>query len=183
VGAEFTTVWQSKVKGEILDLAVADGAEPSVAVLSSDQKLSLLGAHGKVLSQGLTESHSEQVELTPDGRAILTYGNSNTGQGMALYEGAPALERKWRRGDARFADFSSSIIVAGRQVLMGFEDVAESTRHSHLLGFDFGGDLKTNIPLITEEGAYLYAQGLAEDAAILVVGTDDGSLAAYRLAE
>jgi hypothetical protein len=69
----------------------------------------------------------------------------------------------------------------GRWTIIGFEEVSERTRHSHVLALDQKGTLHWDIPLISEDGAYLYSRGFSESPEMLVVGTDDGVISGYRL--
>ncbi|MGZ3688442.1 MAG: hypothetical protein ACXVBW_09090, partial [Bdellovibrionota bacterium] len=94
-----------------------------------------------------------------------------------------ALKEKWMHGLAQAADYSSSIIAGKDFVLMGLEDIGEDDRDSHLVGFDFAGNLRWNIIVKSDEGAYLYSQGFSEDRALLAVGSDDGTLNLYHLTQ
>jgi outer membrane protein assembly factor BamB len=182
----FKPAWTRKVDGEILDVAVSSGPEPIIAVLhhsvKKGQKLSWIDFKGRIRGEGVPVAHVEQVEASPDGDAVLVYGNGPRGQSIALFQADDdSLKEKWSRGDSRYADYSSSMIVAGGLAIIGFEDLAAKGRHSHLLGFDFAGKLKWNLPLVTEEGAYLYAQSYAPDRSFLAVGTDDANLSGYQI--
>jgi outer membrane protein assembly factor BamB len=184
---DFRSVWQRKLDGELLDLAVSSGSSPRVAALyngAGGQHIAVLDGEGKVIAQGAPSTHVEQIEIAPGGAGVAVYGNSAKGQYLGFFK-IPAqpgpMPEAWQRGDARFADYSSSIIMASDLVMVGYEDAAENARHSHLLAFDFDGNLKWNLPLVTEEGAYLYAHGFAPGSSLLAVGTDDGNLSAFRL--
>jgi hypothetical protein len=65
--------------------------------------------------------------------------------------------------------------------LLGFENVSDRNRRAHLLALDQAGAMKWSIPLQTDDGAYLYAQGLSQAQGLIVVGTDDGQISAYRV--
>lgn len=201
VGPDFKTVWDKKVEGEILDLAVSSGEDPRVAVVydqdlkspEKGQRLAVFDANGVLRGQAEIEKHLEKIDIAPLGGAVILYGNNPTGQKLAFYalpEKFPVssddeikLEQTWHRGDPRPADFSSQLVVTSRFIVLGYEDNSSGVRHSHLLGFEHNGKLKWNLPLVTEEGAYLYAHGLTEDGGLLVAGTDDGFLSAFKVSE
>jgi outer membrane protein assembly factor BamB len=174
-------------------VAISSGGEPRVAVLfrsTKGQAIAIYDAKGTQIAQGAPGSHAEQIEITPAGDGIVLYGNGPRGQYVSLHalaglsaggSLASTLKENWHREDKRYADYSSSIIVTNDLIIAGFEDVVPTSRQSHLLALDREGKLKWDIPLVTEEGAYLYAHALAADKSLVVVGTDDGTLAAYRV--
>ncbi|MGZ3698151.1 MAG: outer membrane protein assembly factor BamB family protein [Bdellovibrionota bacterium] len=196
-GPDFKQIWMKKLGGEILDISVSPGGTPKVAVLyhvpSGEQKIALLGADGTMFAEGVPAAHAQQIELSPDGSMIFAYGNGVEGQYLGAFEvpatgavpAAPpaALKEKWMHGLAQAADYSSSIIAGKDFVLMGLEDIGEDDRDSHLVGFDFAGNLRWNIIVKSDEGAYLYSQGFSEDRALLAVGSDDGTLNLYHLTQ
>ena len=187
-GSDFRPKWQKKVPGEIIDIAVSSSSEPRVAALfvvgkkvEGKQKLVYFDALGKKVSEGVPANHAEQIEISPDGASFAAYGNSENGQYLGFFTpDGKELSEKWKRGDSKQADYSSAVNLNQNTVILGFEQLDETGRHSHMLGFDFSGDLKWNIPLVTEEGAYNYAHALSLDQ-LLAVGTDDNKLNAYRL--
>jgi hypothetical protein len=50
------------------------------------------------------------------------------------------------------------------------------------VALDPEGGLKWNLPLLTQEGAYLYAQAFAPGPELMAVATDDGFLSLFQLA-
>jgi hypothetical protein len=64
---------------------------------------------------------------------------------------------------------------------MGYEEILPTSRSSHLLAFDATGAPKWDLPLATDLGAYLYSEKVALGPLLLVVGTDDGRISAYRM--
>lgn len=192
-GSDFRSLWQRQVKGEVLDIAVSGGDLPRVAALYNTvpdsrrppQALAVFDDQGRLLGEATTLVRTGQIEAVPASEGFATYGNSNQGQSVVYYaiqEGpAPTLVEKWRRGDPRAADYTSSLITTQDLVILGFEEAVPGARHSHLIAFDPEGALKWNLPLITQDGAYLYAHGFAPKPSLLVVGTDDGFLSAFRL--
>jgi len=187
---KFKVLWQKKIAGEVVDLAVSDEKEPRVVVLSTkksneisnDQKITVLDHQGNSIAPVKPSYHMEQIETVGTGASWAGYGNSLKGQHIEYFELTRGkLVAKWERGDKKIAEYSSSILPTPNLILFGFEDIFSNSRHSHLLGFDLAGGLKLNLPLITEEGAYLFAQAFAPEASLVIVGTDDGYLNAYRL--
>ena len=183
----FTAAWQRQVPGEVVDVATRGGPSPSLAVLYSPSKgkgsrrAAIFDAQGNVIHAGSVEAQAEQIEFVGE-QGVFVYGNGIKGQYLALLEGdGKKLVERWRRGASRHADYSSQMIAASDLAIIGFEDSQPSTRHSHLLAFDRDGKLKFNIPLMTEDGAYLYAQAFSESRSFLGVGTDDSYLSGYRV--
>jgi hypothetical protein len=185
--ADFRSDWQRHVPGEILDVAVSSGPAPQVAVLyhtaKQGQLVALFDRDGKLRGQGRPEAHVEQVEIAPSGNGVLVYGNGPKGQHLALLarDAKGKLAEAWHRADPRYADYSSSLIATQELTIIGFESVKPTERQSHLVAFDYDGKMKWNIPLVTEEGAYLYAQSYSPESSFLGVGTDDSVLSAYAV--
>jgi hypothetical protein len=185
--------WKHSLEGEILDVAVSSGESPRVAALYNvprqGQRVAWFDRAGKALGQPVRPSaHVTQIELTADGSAVVLYGNSPRGQNLLFLEPAagdsldsPVLEEKWKVADPRFADYATSMNVAGDLILIGFESLADQARRSQLVGFGRDGRVRFTVPLETSQGAYLYAHGVSTAKGLLVVGTDDARLAAYRL--
>jgi outer membrane protein assembly factor BamB len=186
-GPDFQSLWQRKIEGEILDLAVTDGAQPRIAALyntspASDrasQAVAVFDKQGKLLGDTVSAVRASQIEAVPGSIGFATYGNGKQGQSVAYYE----ITEKWRRSYPRAADYTSSLLTASGLVILGFEETTPSARLSHLIAFDPEGALKWNLPLVTQEGAYLYAQGFAPRTSLLAVGTDDGFLSAFQLSD
>ena len=86
----------------------------------------------------------------------------------------------WKREDPKPAEYSSQLFSSHEWVWIGFEDMSSSSRHSHVLGFDQDGFVKTNIVVPSEEGSYLYAYSYADRARTLAVGSDDGRLSLFE---
>jgi hypothetical protein len=148
---------------------------------SPDRRAAVFDHEGNVVGAGSVEVRAEQIEFA-EGNSVLAYGNGQEGQYLAYFEAEDKkLVERWRRGAPRRADYSSQLIASRDLAIIGFEESSEETRQSHLLGFDRQGKLKLNIPLVTEEGAYLYAQAFSDNRAFLGVGTDDSHLAGYRI--
>ncbi len=182
LGQDFKRVWSKTIDGEVLDVGISSGDRPLVSALAvkKGQRLSVLDHQGKLLAQSQVAGHAEQVEMTPDGKGVLVYGNGPRGQFVGAYSSSD-LKVLWQRTDARYADYSAPMLVADQLVLIGFENVQEHGRQSFILGFDNEGKLKTSIPLETDEGAYIYSQAFSSSRSFLAVGTDDGKLAGFKL--
>jgi hypothetical protein len=197
---EFRTVWQRNVEGEIADFSLSEGAD-TVAVVSSgkrpdevdaSQTLTLFDHAGNLISTQGMPGHAEQFDIAPDGRALFFYGNSEHGQSFGSIAlnlkkpdslPSPAPKSKdWDYSNLRYADYSSRLLVTEDRFLMSFEDEDEGSRHSHILGFNYGGQLAFNLPMTTQEGIYQFGVSHPENAPMqIVVATDDSLLAVYRL--
>ena len=185
---DYKIVWDKKVSGEISDVSVSSGKTPEVAVLYTSgtrEKISVLDAGGTVVTLGEPHAHVEQIEISPTASDVFTFGNGPQGQYLALYPllpGAPpsVLKTKWERLEPRRSDYSSSIIVSQDRIIVGIEDLVDTDRHTHLLGFDFDGNQKWSIPVIVEEGVYLYEQDFASENPLLAITTDDGVLSVFK---
>jgi hypothetical protein len=202
----FKLVWQKSVDGELTDLAISssESGQPTIAALynvkktkrkhkkpskspqmgeiSSEQKVALFN-NGK--SPVLLPIHSrlDELDLSADGKALFGYGNDADGQ--VIVRISEDKESKdvlaWKRGDPKPAEYSSQLLSSQDWVWIGFEDMNSTSRHSHVLGFDNDGGVKTNITVPSEEGSYLYAYSYADRAHILAVGSDDGRLSLFEV--
>lgn len=179
--------WETQVDGEVSDLDVT-AARVAALSLRKDGKQSvrLWDSAGKILGDADVRARMTQVELAetsaegPD--RVVTYGNSLQGQHLAVFEVADkGLTEQWSRGFVQPAEYNSSVQVYRDHLVVGIEDIEASGRHSHLLSLNRGGDIRWDIPLWNEEGAYLYARGYSDGVPTLAIGTDDGILRAYRL--
>jgi hypothetical protein len=181
-GEDLRPAWTKQVSGEIVDVSVSSGENPTIAVLyktkKKTQEIILFDSKGE--SQGLIKPsfRSLQVEMAPQGKFVFYYGNSADGQ----YVGSASLETYkeiWRRGGAIASDYSYSISVSSDLVLMGYEDITPSDRRSHLLAFEYDGKMKWDLPLSTDEGAYIYTHRIAAHPSVLAVGTDDAQVSVF----
>ncbi len=203
----FKPVWQKSVDGELTDLAIssAETGEPTVAALynvkktkkkhkkgvkdmpagemSSQQKIALFPANGKSPTLLPIHSRLDELDLSADGQALFGYGNDADGQVIVrISEDKNAKDALiWKRGDPKPAEYSSQLLASQDWVWIGFEDMNSTSRHSHVLGFDSDGGVKTNIIVPSEEGSYLYAYSYADRAHILAVGSDDGRLSLFEV--
>lgn len=194
----YKPMWTKTVDGEITDLAISspEGGAPVVAALYNvkkkaskkykhapivqQQKIQIWGVSSKSSKAKDVQTRLDQIELSPDGAALFGYGNDADGQVITRLDeaaGAPV----WRRGDPSPAEYSSQMQVSRDWAWIGFEDMSAATRHSHVLGFDFQGGLKSDVIVPAEEGSYLYAYSFAPRGKALAVGSDDGELSLFDL--
>jgi WD40 repeat protein len=191
----YKPLWTKSVDGEITDLAISspDSGVPVVSALYNvkkkaskkhksdplvqEQKIQTWGGQGKDSPKEVS-TRLDQIELSPDGSSLFGYGNDADGQIVTrLDQNTGALA--WKRGDPSAAEYSSQMQVSQDWVWVGFEDMSKATRHSHVLGFDFQGGLKSDIVVPAEEGSYLYAYAFAPRGKALAVGSDDGELSLF----
>ena len=183
---QFKAISETTVKGEILDLAISNGDHPKAAVLyhskKEGQNIAFLTPTDGVKLLIAPGSHVEQIEISPNGQSIYVYGNSPKGQYISLLDWS--LERpklKWQRSDIRYADYSSAISVSDSQVLVGFENIEDNQRQSHMVVFDTEGKMKANLPLHTAEGAYLYSFSVSSESSTLATAGDDSVLTLLKM--
>jgi len=192
VGPDFKTRWKRSISGEIVDVAVADGNNPTAAVLydpirktsiPAQRSMALLDSTGKSIAEQGLESRMEQIEFTHDSNLLL-YGSLSTTAVVAQY--SPNLETKkflkqWDRKAETYANYSARLLMSQNYAIVGFDDIENPERHSHIRVFDFRGQLLWDIPLLSEEGSYLYVQDFSERTKTLIIGMDDGSVKNFRL--
>lgn len=188
VGPAFRTLWQKKVGGEVLDVAVSGGVDPVVAAIflskTKGQRVAIFDRVGKLIAEGSPSHHADQVELDHEGKRVLLFGNSSRGQALsALAWEGNVLTEKWKRAETRHADYTVPMIVGPTRILAGMEAMSSDERYSHLMGFDLDGKLSWDIPIVTVEGAYLYAQAYSAERSVLITGTDQGMLSAYQVSK
>jgi hypothetical protein len=138
------------------------------------------GAKRKKETEISPRSRLDQIEMSPDGDALFGYGNDSDGQIIARIA-EHSGDWEWKRGDSRPAEYSSQMAAVQDWIWAGFEDLNATTRHSHVLGFDWDGGLKTDIVVPSEEGAYLYAYAFAQQTKLLAIGSDDGELSLFEV--
>lgn len=193
-GSDLKVKWQAKVSGEIADLDLSAGENPRVAVLysvrSGEQKLSLIDSRGQQIADVAVGGHLDQVVWGSDAGVVFGYGNGESGQYVSGFSPiGPDLRELWRKGAQRNAHYtpvvSSFPEKTGTQVILGFEQVSDSSRQSYILSLASSGAANWAFPvaesLKSEEGSYLYLESGAPEAGILAVATDEGSLGLYRI--
>ena len=168
-----------RVAGEVLDLAVSNGPEPRVAILSvnlgSGQTVSFFGPTGTASGSARLEQHVEQLELNAEGSIAFLYGNSARGQYLAAVRTNDGSVL-WQKREPRFADYSLKIDVEGPNVVLGIEDATAEGRRSRVMILDQAGNERAEIPIQTVEGAYLYHFEYSPGQAVLAVASDDRTL-------
>ncbi len=181
---EFKVTNEFKVEGEILDVSVSSGDEPRVASLSMEpktgQRIGVYEKDGRFRGVMRPPYHVEQIELLPGGSLLAIYGNSPKGQYIAAVS-PHDLSVVWQKLEPRYADYSLSISVAEDKILAGFEAVGRKSRESELLVLDLEGKLRSQLPLETAEGAYLYSFAFSPVTSLLAVGSDDQMIQLYEL--
>ncbi len=188
---QFKKLAERQVEGEIVDLSVAEANSDSntlewsalVNVNGTGQRLVGMNGSGKLTWQTPLDSPHQQIELSADGKTTAVYGNGPRGQSVSLWTpgSPPSFSPLWNYVSPRYADYNQRIDLSGETTYMGFEEVTDRTRHSHVVALRRDGTLAMDIPLVSEDGAYLYARGLSDRSGVIVVGTDDGVLTAYPL--
>jgi outer membrane protein assembly factor BamB len=193
INSQFKKALERDVGGEIVDFGISSRTDPALAseqtvhwsalvnIHNVGQKLVGMSASGKSRWELLLDSPHQQIELSDDGSSTAIYGNGPKGQWVSLW-GPGNLGRFspiWSYRSNRYADYNQRIDLTGEDTVLGFEEVTERTRHSHVVALQKSGKLDWDIPLMSEDGAYLYARGLSSRTGLVVVGTDDGVLSAY----
>lgn len=191
----FKKTAERQVDGEIVDLSVAESQKDDAAAAHSlewsalvnvngtGQRLVGMNNSGKPLWQTPLDSPHQQIELSSDGKTTAVYGNGPRGQSVSLWTpgSPPSFSTLWNYVSPRYADYNQRIDLTGESTYLGFEEVTDRTRHSHVVALRRNGTLAMDIPLVSEDGAYLYARGISDRSGVIVVGTDDGVLTAYPL--
>lgn len=188
-------IWQKRMKGEVVDLAIAPSSLPAgarVAVLqqlgTGGQRVSVLNFKGKLIAEFVPEHHSEQLAFQPGvPNHIALYGNGPAGQMLSLvdYEARPTpagqkgIVSLWKQSVPRAADFSSTLSVSASAISLGFEG-AEDRRPS-LHGYAWDGRRLWMVPVESDEGAYLFAHAQAAAQRLVYIGTDDSRVSAYAI--
>ncbi len=186
---KFRRVWEKRIAGEVIDVAVSNGITPRVFVLSLDRskrsRITVFSAKGVVESTISADSRVfQQIAASPEGDGLFALGNSASGQLLSYYHraGAAPLGLVWEREEPRQADFSPPLVVGDQAVLFGSAtETRDSERLTKLAGFSSEGALLWTIPVATEEGAYLFVQRTEKDGRDwIAVASDGGELRAYR---
>jgi hypothetical protein len=192
---QFKKIAERDVGGELVDLAVSTKTDSTLSseehahwsalvnIHGVGQKLISSSASGKTRWEQLLDSPHQQVELSQDGTSASVYANGPQGQWVSLwgFSAGPKNSLLWSYRSPRYADYNQRIDFSGGDLVLGFEEVTEKTRHSHVIALQASGKLDWDIPLLSEDGAYLYARGASPRSRLVVVGTDDGILSAYEL--
>jgi len=180
----YNVLVKGRVDGEIIDVAMASGEAPKIAVLyrkqDQSQKIALFDSTGKAVGTQPPKFRAIQIEMDESGGALFYYGNNAQGQHVGRFSLSPFKEL-WTQGGDVAAYYSSSILVGPHEVFMGFEAISSQDRKSHFLAYDYSGNLKWDLPIATDEGAYLYSQKMAPANKLWVIGTDDARVSAFGL--
>jgi hypothetical protein len=181
--SDFKPVFQSKVSGEIVDVALESGGEdkPSIAVLYNPKKSATqkLAFFGEKKFEVVVPEHADQVEIGHDGNdgSAFSYGNHPVQMLMHLSE-KPA--EMWKRSTRSSAEYSSQVVATPGLIWVGFQDQTPVSEHSHVLGFDPKGGLRTDIEVPAEEGSFLYSFSVSAKAHLIAIAADDGQLSLFE---
>jgi outer membrane protein assembly factor BamB len=162
--------WEVKVRGQMIGVSISSGPEPLLSVFfykKSDTgkhqaTLALYGSGGKLVDQLTLEGQFEQVAISPNAQ----------------------IKEAWRHSSPRYSDYNSPLVVTDQRTIVGFEDgpSAESGKSfTHLFSFDRGGKVEWAIPLVSDEGGYLFAYSREGSEPILLGVTDNGEVSAFRI--
>ena len=200
--------WEVKVRGQMIGVSISSGPEPLLAVFfykrsdtgKHQATLALYnsgssggGSGGKLVDQLMPEGQFEQVAISPNAQIIAVYGNSSRGQLLVSFSRAavtpPAADfikfkEAWRHQSPRYSDYNSPLVVTDQRIIVGFEDgtSADSGKSvTHLFSFDRGGKVEWAIPLVSDEGGYLFAYSREGSEPILFGVADNGEVSAYRI--
>ena len=177
--ADLKLLWKEKLPAEVLDFSISSGDSPQVAVLTADGKLSLLGSRGALVAITLPSVHVEQLQILPDGAAILAYGNGKPGQAVVGFHlEAGRIQERWVIRDPLASQYNAPLLAAGGSAAVRFENSGGKASDGKVLEFDQNAHVHWSLPLKFGEGHALY--DLAPGR-LLVLATEDGSLAAFRL--
>ncbi len=161
------------------------GRERAKVGRHAPQRIALIDPSGKSQLDSEPEQFCEQVSFTDNGDGVVVHGNGSKGQYLSVFT-VPSSSNgpfrpRWTKVVPHFSDNSARLIVAPGQVIVGFEDSTQYDRQSRLMSLSSARGLdRWSVPVQTDEGAYLYTDGVAGDGRLLVIGSDDGRLAAFR---
>jgi outer membrane protein assembly factor BamB len=185
LNAEGEVLWQEELPGEIAALAVSTDALQTGSITALINRGNghpyLWAKRGELKTELSLKNFAQALEVSHDGSTIFTYSNTRMGQWVMGYRFDKAISETWRRGDLLASDYGHALKRIPGGVLVGYEQISESTRQSYAVAFSNAGELMWKIPLQHDEGAYLYVQDFAEGNGILVSATDDGRLSAYQI--
>jgi hypothetical protein len=189
LGPDFKKVWEKQLEGEIVDAAVSSPSrkgtfiEAALLMNSTEfgQSLVTLAEMGRTAQNVRQHIPFQQLEMSYGGKWLSVYGNGPRGQAVAQYETEPQLQEKWSYHSPKYADYNLKMDLVSSWTMLGFENLADRTRYSHVVALDRSGAMQVHIPLQSEEGAYLYSRGVSHSPGMLVVGTDVGVISAYHL--
>lgn len=199
---DFQMRWEAKVSSDVVAVSAGSGAEGVVAVLNYQRDengkhmatVSIFKANGTPLDQVSTAGRFESLAISADSNSIVLYGNNPFGQALVNLARNPAsasvenqptpFAEAWRQSSPRYSDYSSPLSVVDGGIIAGFEDPEQSDSKrsmAHLFSFGKDGKVEWTIPMVTEEGGYLFSYSKGAGKPVLVGVSDLGVLSAYRL--
>lgn len=208
---ELKPLWTQTVAGEIVDLALSNEKNPSVAVLyqpknrasitkgiPQKQEISVLDSDGHFLGSSPSLFYSSQIEFSTQAASknfIYAYGNSSDGQAVGKIEISADSSKKgkelWRYRESTEAEYLSSILGVTEaetpshehsiEIIMGVEQATSYTRESHLVALAPEGKIQWDLKLPSDEGAYLNGLRTDSNSSLLAASTDDGKMNLVRI--
>jgi len=183
-----------KVGAEIAALSVSSGEAPIVAVFYYKKEASgkhaatvaLLDKQGKNIDTLSIEGRFDQLAISPSGKLVTLAGNNPYGQTIVALtqDSSSHLKELWRQRTPRYSDYTSPLAVMDDRIIVGFEESAPSESNqslAHLYAFDSSGKVEWSVPLVGEEGGYLFAYSHLKKSSVLVSVSDAGEMSAYEL--
>lgn len=196
IGSDLRALWQSAVKGEVVDLAVSRAPQARVAVLTAGGEMLIYDFTGQVIARGSARRQVQQIEISADGLSVAVQtggGPSNsvrTGQYLALFE-VDALRgelvEKASYSSPRSSDFAPQMTFTPAGLFVGLDDLVERPggsplRRSRVVLLTSGGESRAELsPPQDDDLLYLHDAGLSSGEGLAVLATDVGDLLIYRL--
>jgi outer membrane protein assembly factor BamB len=190
-------VWETKIPAEIVAVAISSEEVPTVAVFSYRRNsaaqhqphIAFFKGSAKPVDQVSFEGRFEQLAMSPNGQFVVLSGNNPHGQALVgfLKDKTSDMRFKevWHQKITRYSDYTSPLAIMEDRIIYGFEESAPTDpgqSMAHLYAFDPQGKVEWNIPLVSEEGGYLFAYSRDKSGSpTLVDVSDTGEMNAYEL--
>ena len=207
--AQLKLLWEKVFEGEVIDVAISSTSLPWIGVMTRplahlQNQISLLSSKGETVRSVFTTRQVLQIELDPDGTALVHYENNQQGQRMTALS-IPQLSPIWTHGNPVQAPFSSNVLLKKKFVslplneknqnltltgaITSFENFGflrpglkkQSDPKTEILALQLDGKPLWEITLPFKLGTYCYRFALDLLSEFLGVIKDDGSLSLYRL--
>lgn len=197
-------IWRADLPGQAAAVSVSSNAlDGNVFAAAVFHQRNGSGRHspyvgilvdGRIVQSLEVPGQFDQIAMNSGGERIILYGNNPRGQTLVHVkcEELPSsdhahfkLTETWRKHSPLYSDYSSQLFIASGRIIAGFEDSslhAESGRAVvHLFGFDQQGKVEWSVPLVGEEGGYLFSYSKNPANPRLIAISDIGEISAYRL--
>ena len=200
--------WEATLPTLVVSVAVSSEDSPRVAVFTYQR--SEAGRHlatavffdheGKRRNSVPLDGRFDQMAMSPNGTFVVLSGNNPQGQALATLMQEPGVlpldpsptvatqsfryKEVWRQRVPRYSDYSSPLAVMQDRIIIGFEEMPPAEPGetlAHLYAFDPKGKVEWSLPLIGQEGGYLFAYSRGKDNPMLVSVSDMGEMSAYDL--